>query len=95
MKTSMKTFIVRASGLVQFVHSRRDLYKAIAHVEDLHRVLREKLAELPSVAAKTPDEARAAKVKAEEERKKSATLTIANVLQNEGFIGVFLFTVTF
>jgi hypothetical protein len=89
MKTSMKTLIVKAAGLVQFVHSRRDLYKAIAHVEDLHRELREKLAELPSVKAKTEEEVRADKAKAEHERKKSATLTIANVLENEGFMGFY------
>jgi adenine nucleotide transporter 17 len=89
MKTNMKMHVVRASGLVQYVRTRRDLYKAMEHVEDLHRVLREKLEDLPSAVPMTEEEAYAARAKKEEDVKKSATLTIASVLEKEGFMGFY------
>ena len=95
MKTNMKTFLATAKNLVQFVTSRRDVYMAIQQVEDLHSVLREQLEALPSVSATmspatTPrDSAEAKARRAKEEAKKSATLTIARVLQQEGFVGFY------
>ena len=95
MKTNMKTFLGTAKNLVQFVSSRRDVYMAIQQVEDLHSVLREQLEALPSVSATmshatTPrDSAEAKARRAKEEAKKSATLTIARVLQQEGFVGFY------
>ena len=89
MRTNMKESISQAKMLVQHVGSRADIYAAIQQVEDLHAVLREQLEGLPSVTKSAGDKSPSKQRMAEEEAKKSATLTVAMVLQKEGFFGFY------
>tara|TARA_B110000208_G_scaffold181102_1_gene231471 strand:+ start:464 stop:1606 length:1143 start_codon:yes stop_codon:yes gene_type:complete len=96
MKTNnVKTFIDQARGVVKQVSARKDVFKAIEQVEELHTELREQLDSLPSAiecANSSPvgsDALKQRKRLREEEIKKSALLTIGKVLATEGWTGLY------